>query len=160
MRESVGTTTLFQIVLAFTLLFSAFLAVAINYNKVFKLKNETISIIEKYEGINDKSLEIINNYLKNNGYNTKSKCGNNEYGVTNLERIDYEKAQTNKDYYYCLSAYCTYDKRNCQKGDKEIFYDVKLFFKFNLPLLGDFTTFKITGETKSIKLYTESQKLS
>jgi len=33
MKQAVGTTTVFKLVLAFTLLFSAFLAVAITYNK-------------------------------------------------------------------------------------------------------------------------------
>ena len=39
MRESVGTATLFEMIIGFTLLFAGFLAVAINYNKGFKLKN-------------------------------------------------------------------------------------------------------------------------
>ena len=159
MRQSVGTTTLFQIVLAFTLLFSAFLAVAITYNKVFKLKNETIAIIEKYEGISSTSLEIINNYLKNNGYNTKLSCDKGEFGVSSLEVANYEKASSNKQYYYCLKSYCSRDKKSCQKNSSNIYYEVKLFFKFNLPFLGELTTFKITGETKSIKYYSENQKL-
>ena len=159
MRQSVGTTTLFQIVLAFTLLFSAFLAVAITYNKVFKLKNETLSIIEKYEGISSTSLEIINNYLKNNGYSVKNNCDSDEFGVTSLELAQYERANSNTKYYYCLKSYCAKDGSACIIGSTDIYYGVKLFFKFNLPFMGELTTFKITGETKSINYYTDNQKL-
>ena len=67
MKSSITTTQVFKYVLLFTFLFAIFLALAITYNKVFKMKNETISIIEKYEGVvkGKKSLEIVNNYLFN-----------------------------------------------------------------------------------------------
>ena len=149
MRQATGTTTLFQIVIGFTLLFAAFLSVAITYNRVFRLKNETLGIIERYEGISDKSLGIINNYLKNSGYTTKRNCEKDEFGVDNLDRNVYEKVDNeNKKYYYCLSDY-TQTNAN---GD-QIFYKIKLFFNFNLPFIGDLVTFKITGETKGIKLW-------
>ena len=52
MRESIGTQTIFKAVLIFTFLFSGFIAVAITYNKAYKIKNEVINILEKYEGVN------------------------------------------------------------------------------------------------------------
>jgi len=158
MKQAVGTTTVFKLVLAFTLLFSAFLAVAITYNKAYKLKNETISILEKYEGVNKKSLKIINNYLHNSGYNTRGSCDVGEYGVKDLNKEAYELAKNNERYYYCINYYCT--TRSCKvNGNEDIFYKVKLFFDFNLPFFGELTTFKITGDTKAIKLYTRYQKL-
>ena len=150
MREATGTTTTMKMALAFTILFSAFLAIAITYNKAFKLKNETLSILEKYEDEKKKSLGIINNYLKNNGYNTKGKCKDGEFGVDDLNLNVYESASSGKNYYYCLS---NYTKNN------RIYYKFNLFFKFNLPFLGDITTFNINGETKPIKLYSDNQKL-
>lgn len=157
MKSSVSTMSLFQIILVFTLLFAAFLSVAVTYNRVYKLKNETISIIEKYEGVNKTSLKIINNYLRNSGYNTKGSCESGEYGVTSLEDTKYEIAASNKKYYYCLSYYCT--NGNCKAEENgvstgnEIFFKTKLFFKFNLPFFGELFTFKITGDTKEIILY-------
>ena len=164
MRETVGTTIMFKIVLGFTLLFAAFLAVAVTYNKVFRLKNETLSILEKYEGINDNSFRIINNYLSNSGYDIKGKCDEGEYGISDLNTNNYELADSNKDYYYCLSYYC--QGNSCKINDESqpngnlIYYSVKIFFKFNIPLIGELATFNITGDTKGIKLYRESQKLS
>lgn len=164
MKQTMTTTTLFKAILAFTILFAGFLAVAINYNRVYKLKNETISILEKYEGVSTKSLGIINNYLNKGAYNTKGNCETGEYGVEDLGNAKYELAKTNKKYYYCINYYCK--NKGCKIKDSdnisnnEIFYQVRVFFKFNLPYLEDLLTFKITGETKAIKLYTESQKLS
>lgn len=168
MKETVGLTTMYKIVLTFTFLFAAFLTLAITYNRVYKLKNETISIIEKYEGIykntsKNPSLKIINNYLKNNGYDTMNTCETGEYGVVSLDETSYEPAQSGKKYYYCLSYNC-YPSTNCPNNiddnNTEIFYQVRLFFKFNLPFLGDLFTFNITGDTKAIKYYNTDQKLN
>lgn len=156
MKSSITTTQVFKYVLLFTFLFAIFLALAITYNKVFKMKNETISIIEKYEGVikGKKSLEIVNNYLFNKGYNTKGYCDNDEYGVKDLGSSTYELSQSNVKYYYCLS-----DRVVTGENKDRIYYNIKLFYKFNLPFIGDILTFNITGETKAIQYYSDSQKL-
>ena len=163
MRESVGTATLFEMIIGFTLLFAGFLAVAINYNKGFKLKNETLNIIERYEGINDQSIQIINKYLDNGGYGTKGYCDVGEYGVKDLTKKDYElvnNTNQNTKYFYCLNYFCKDKLCKVSSKNNQIFYNVKLFFNFNLPFFGDLLTFKITGDTKGIKLYRDAQKLS
>lgn len=164
MKQAITTSTIFKAILAFTILFAAFLSVAIIYNKVYKLKNQTISIIEKYEGVTTKSLSIINNYLRNSGYDTTGNCEIGDYGVSDLNKTTYEKVASNKkEYYYCLSYYCS--SKGCKISDKKspngntILYKTRLFFKFNLPIFGELTTFNISGETKEIKLYDESQKI-
>jgi len=163
MKATVTTSTMFKAILAFTFLFSGFLALTITYNRVYKIKNESILMIEKYEGVTDKSLTIINNYLFNSGYDTVGNCETGEYGVPDLDEPKYELAQSDKKYYYCLSYYCSYkgcsmDKNKVPNGN-EIFYQAKFFFKFNLPIMGDLMVFKITGDTKAIKLYSNNQKL-
>jgi len=154
MKSSITTTEIFKYILAFTLIFSAFLALAITYNKVYKLKNEVLAIIEKYEGVTDKSLGIINNYLKSSGYNTLGHCDDGEYGISSLDNTNLS-LDNSKKHYYCLNS----NRISGKNGDK-IYYDVKLFFKFNLPFIGELLTFKITGETKAISLYSDSQLLS
>ena len=49
MKEVYGSTWTLQLMIGFILLFVAFLTLTITYSKVFKLKNEVLSIIEKYE---------------------------------------------------------------------------------------------------------------
>ena len=165
MKSTVTTSETFKYILIFTFLFAAFLALAITYNRVYKLKNESISIFEKYEGVTSKSLNVVNNYLKNNGYNTKGKCNKEEYGVSDLNTNNYKKVTNeNENFYYCLSYKCK--TGNCKIIDKDkapngnqIYYNIKLFYKFNLPFVGEIFTFTINGETKGIKYYDTKQRL-
>lgn len=155
MKNALTTSEIFKYILLFTFLFAAFLALAITYNRVFKLKNETISILEKYEGVSSTSLSIINNYLKNSGYSTEGQCVQGEYGLKDLNTTDLIKVDNPKEkYLYCLSEEIVKNENSDQ-----IYYNVKLFFKFNLPFIGELFTFKISGETKGIKYYSESQRL-
>lgn len=156
MKSTVTTTETFKYVLLFTFLFSAFLALAITYNRVFKQKNEIITIIEKYEGISDNSLKIINKYLITTNYSTTGECQVDDYGVKDLNSIDLEKVTDSKEkYLYCLS-----DKVVTNENADKIYYNIKLFYKFNLPFIGELFTFRITGETKPIKYYSNEQRLS
>ena len=47
MREAFGGSWLLGFVALFIVLFSAYLAVSINYTKAFKAKNKIVSIIEE-----------------------------------------------------------------------------------------------------------------
>ena len=155
MKSTVTSSEMFKYILLFTFLFAAFLALAITYNKAYKLKNETVSILEKYEGVTNKSLTIINNYLKHSGYKTTGQCKIGEHGIKNLDDTSIETVSNENDrYYYCLSDYVVKNE-----NIDRIYYNVKIFFKFNLPFVGELLTFKITGETKGIQYYNENQKL-
>ena len=66
MRESIGSTWILQLIIVFILLFVSFLTLSLSYSKSYKVKNETLSVIEKYEGLTQDSVSIINNYLIHN----------------------------------------------------------------------------------------------
>ena len=51
MREVSGSTWVFQLMIIFILIFACFLCLVINYSKAYRVKNEVLSIIEKYEGM-------------------------------------------------------------------------------------------------------------
>lgn len=156
MKNTITTSETFKYMLVFTFLFAAFLALAITYNKAFKQKNEIILILEKYEGVSNKSMSIINNYLKTTNYSTVGNCESGDYGIKSLDDTSPSLANNGEQYLYCLNNKIVKN----ENGDK-IYYDVKIFYKFNIPFVGDLLTFKISGETKAIKLYDESkQKLS
>ena len=140
--------------IAFILLFAAFLTLAITYNRAFRLKNESVSIIEKYEGVTRKSLNLVNNYLSNSKYKTKGSCKMGDYGATSLTELKLVQVTNEKDknYYYCLTE-------SVDSKSKKIDYRIRIFFKFNLPFLGDLMTFSILGETKEIKYYSSGQRL-
>ena len=51
MRESIGGTMLFWIVLFFMSIFISFMAFVINYARVYKIKNSMINYLERQEGV-------------------------------------------------------------------------------------------------------------
>ena len=145
MRESIGSTWILQLVIVFMLIFVAFLALSINYTKAYKIKNELLSIIEKYEGLNSKdngSISIINNYLRYNSYGTMGTCDAESFGATSLDSNSLVPTSDNTKYYYCIKKINT---SNMTFPDRAS-YEIETFFKFNLPLLGDIFTFRVTGE--------------
>lgn len=151
MREAVGGTWITQLVILFMLIFVAFLALSLNYTKAFKIKNEILSIIEKREGFTsgpNGSIAIINNYLILNGYRVTKPCDKGSYGVTSLtsNTAEYVSEKSNKKYYYCVTKI----KSPASKVPSKAYYSVKIFFYFNLPILGDIFKFEVNGETGDV----------
>ena len=143
MRESIGSTWTLQLVVLFILLFVGFLTLSLGYSKSYKIKNEMLSVIEKYEGIGTDSVAILNNYLEYNGYTAKGKCGDDGwYGTNDFSVKTLEATNANDKYYYCIRK--RFAKNNYY------YYEVKVFLKFNLPIVGNFTTFTIEGTTADV----------
>jgi len=148
MREAIGGTWITQLVIVFIFVFVAFLALSLNYSKAFRVKNVTLSLVEKNEGITNTTIERINNYLTYSGYTTKGRCSKGMYGISNLNSSNYtniDDDNTNK-FYYCISKV----KSGTTNFGNRAYYKVKLFFKFNLPVVGDIFTFTIDGQTKDV----------
>jgi len=53
MRHSIGGMWLLQLMVLFIFLFAAYIILTLNYSRTIKIKNEVVSMIEKYEGLND-----------------------------------------------------------------------------------------------------------
>lgn len=146
MREVIGGTWLTQLVIVIMFVFVAFLALSMNYSKAFRVKNEVISFVEKNEGITKNSVELINNYLSYSGYGTTGYCEEGSYGVDSLSSKTIEPAIKNKKYYYCLTKVTSSAKNFKYRAH----YKVKLFFKFNLPVIGNIFTFDVAGQSKDV----------
>lgn len=155
MRESIGGTWLLGFVLVFIVIFSAYLAVSINYTKAFKVKNRIINIIEENEGY------------------TMYQSGSANFEAMSLEQLDAIPTTDAKIYYYLKDigysrdnvTEATADK--CFDGDADSFrtggycvqkicsgqgayYKVMTFIKFQLPLINFKLMIPISGETKTI----------
>ena len=74
MREAIGGTWLFGLVITFIVFFASFLAISINYAKAFNVKNNVVDLISKYEGNNCNARKTISNYLKYTGYLVTGVC--------------------------------------------------------------------------------------
>ena len=80
MREAIGGTAIFQIVIFFILLFTGFMCLSINHSKAFNVKNMIINTLERKEKIdlsnteNDEAIKEIVSYLKKHSYRTTGIC--------------------------------------------------------------------------------------
>ena len=152
MRTSIGNTWILQLVIIFMLIFVSFLALSLNYTKAYKLKNELVTMIEKYEGLssknkkNDGSISLINNYLRFNGYGVMHTCEQTEFGSKNLDDDTLEPVEEGERYYYCVAKIDTSNERLNNRSR----YRIKIFFNFNLPVIGDLFTFTVEGTTIDI----------
>ena len=149
MRTAVGSTWLYGLIIIFTLIFTGFLVLTLTYSKAYKLKNEMLSIIEKYEGITttsskgDGSIPIINQYLKNSGYIGKGKCKTNEYAPSSLDDDTLSRANGFDTYPYCVSYYTN-------SNNNMTTFSVKVFFNINIPVLRQLNKYEVTGSTYDI----------
>lgn len=160
MRDAVGGTWIFSLVITFTLIFTAFLVLSLAYSKAYKVKNEMTSMIEKYEGLTTVSrtgmdgtgtsyhglgsITIMNLYLKNNNYVTKGTCDAGDYATDDLDSSTLIKVSgsSSSKYFYCISY----------KSDSECktIFRITVFYDFNLPVLGKLRKFSISGQTNEI----------
>lgn len=151
MREAIGGSWLFGIVIVFILFFASFLAISINYSKAFHVKNNIVDLISKYEGNNTAARAKIGEYLRTDGYLVPGKCPEYDVDDNPYHYIGYKLDGTpvtnpNDKAYYCISE----DSNDGTTVIQKKFYRVVVFFRIDLPMLGDITTFKIKGETESI----------
>ena len=97
MREAIGGTWLFQIVIVFILLFTGFMCLTINRSKAFNVKDQIIQTIQNYNGLNvqdgydeynsDAFSEIVG-YIKENSFRTTGRSPGDE--IINGENVSYE----------------------------------------------------------------------
>ena len=144
MRDSVGGTWLFGLIITFMLIFVGYLTLMINYSTVFKNKNEVVHMIERYEGMSDSTKILINNYLRNSGYSSRGRCPTEEgwMGIEELSSSAIAK-EDSTNAYYCY--------KKTEAGGDSAYYDVRLFLHFDIPVLGQLGSFDIKGQTIKIK---------
>ena len=150
MREAIGGTWLFGLVITFIVFFASFLAVSINYSKAFNVKNNIVDLIGKYEGNNCKSRKKIGEYLSDVGYLVIGTCPDDYYAYD----LQGNYLSGTKRGYYCVKSEDTSDNTVVDKK----YYRVVTFFKLDLPMVGDLTTFRIKGETESVYFPTNVQE--
>lgn len=146
MREAIGGTWIFSIVIVFIVLFTSFLAISVNYSKAFKVKNGIVNIIEKREGISDATVDEISDYLNNVGYLVYSSCPDYVASQSNESAHGFEASNTNsRKFKYCIAR-----TEDTSGNIKKTYYKVTVFFRVDLPIMGEIFTFPVTGETKPI----------
>ena len=143
MKESVGSTVDFNIIIVFIVIVFAFLSAAIIYFKSNKVNNVISNSIEKYEGYNSLAITEIERNLNNLGYAKKSiscgRPGDNKCDNTSLANGD--------------NGYCVYF---CKDGDY-YYYKIKTRMLINLPIINSVLNLPIYSNTS--KMYDFETKL-
>lgn len=180
MRESIGGTWLFGIVITFIALFSAFLSYAISYTKAFNLKGEILNLIERSEGWTasddisdfyiatseelerDESVEAkAFKLVKSMGYNYNAVKTLNCSTVKGHEAYsDLGSGKNIEVGGYCVTKYCPalvghYDQATNQfipEGgtNTKTYYKVTTFIAIKIPVVDLLLTIPISGETRTL----------
>lgn len=148
MREAVGSTFLFKIMIVFIFFFASFLAIAINYSQAFRIKNQIINFIEQYEGMDNNNVNRITEYVTESGYYRDNiNCECNSFTCTDYEINSNSDRNPNGASVGTAKGVCV---RRLQNDNDDTYYRVTTYVKFNLPLVGEFLTLPVKGETKII----------
>lgn len=137
MREAFGGTFTIKLMLIFLAIYIAFIAVALNYAKAFRVKNKIIDIIEQSEGISnytdtgdDSVIGRINSYLQSVSYHVGT--------------------VKNPDATYCNDklGYCIEEST---KVNNSLYYTVTTYIRIEFPFFGLDFSVPIKGETRKIE---------
>lgn len=142
MRDSIGGTFMIYVFIIFLAVYIAFVAVAFNYARAFRVKNKVIDIIEQNEGMDDADFANLS------GTNTIGVAGDiNEY----LKSVSYNVNLTSsnaEDRGVCFDlGYCV---KEIPAGVDGKYYKVTTFVRLELPFLNLGFTIPVKGETRKI----------
>lgn len=169
MREAIGGSWLFGIVITFIALFSSFLAYSISYTRAFNTKNEIINLIEQNEGFT----KYKNNDIKNASDEQLKQDGSVEamafykikalgYNYTTAEQINCNSAKNSGDLNaemktggYCLTKVCS----NGNNGEG-VYYKVTTFIAIKLPVINIMIKVPISGETRTLYYDNKNEECS
>ncbi len=177
MREAIGGTALFQIVIFFIMLFTGFMCLSINQSKAFNVKDQIIQTIQSYNGIDLESqyedgqvgaMADIVSYLSDNAYRTTGNCpGPIELNGQKFEYQGYTKDGkiTSSHAAFCIAKVesgnaimnqsCSGDGCITSELPDMAYYRIVVFYQLDLPIFHELFNFTIYGDTKTLFIGSE-----
>ena len=150
MKESIGGTALFNIVIFFVLLFTGYICISINYTKAFNVANEVVNIIENQGGICTGNDGIcynfkmqIQDYFGDVTYHSRGKCDDGWIGFDRQGEI----VSSGENASFCVRGIKTLETTEI---DSEVYYQVKLFYQLDLPIINKIFSLSVDGTTSLI----------
>jgi len=156
MKDAFGGAFMIKLILVFLTVYIAFMAVALNYAKAFRVKNQIINLIEQYEGYYENGefkdtnvKELIDNYVARLNYHVNfTSLKNTISGSENC--ADDENCMTRSrecsEFGYCITTV---------KTGAGAYYIVETYVELEMPFKLPFRhialTIPVRGETKVIK---------
>ena len=169
MKEAIGGTWLFQIVILFIFLFTAYICLSINHSKAFAVKDDIVEIIERNNGLDMDNVKAksdnsdnpcisqITERLKTVSYRTNGNC-NNLPKVRGAKWYGFNRSGGNDDAnaVYCIAKVnVNNDLSKNNKGElpEMHYYKIAVFYQLDLPVLNSVMSFKVLGDTKTLYAY-------
>lgn len=144
MRDAMGGIFNIAFLAVFITVISGYLAFTVSYSKAFKVKNKVISTLEQYQHNNPAAQSIIDEYIKQIGYNT----------TTDTTRVTKIKGDNG---WQCRKGYCvkwTQDTEGSSAGIPKGYYSVITFVNIDIPIFNKFLPFmeffQTQGDTMTI----------
>ena len=174
MKESIGATQIFLLVIALILIFSGIMALTINRSNAFAVKDQIVSIIEtegkfdmtseivagKYVGdcVNksgskciEPALQQIVDVLDHNSYRQTGRCPESSTGkkVISYQRNGSKVSGNNKASFCILQI----DGNSPAGAPPVYYYEVIVFYTLDLPIVNEAFNFHVKGQTKSLSKF-------
>lgn len=140
MREAVGNTFLFNVIIVFIFVILFILVGSLSYSKGFKAKNKIISIIEDQRTYDEEVINQIDQALNKNGYRTRSVFRHKECPEPKEDEAKVLLEQS-VNYPYCVYQVTT---------ERGIYYSVTVYTRFEVPLISGLLEFGVSGDTRTI----------
>ncbi len=147
MKESIGAFSLFNIVIVFVLIFAGYISMSINYSKAYNVKNELLNIIKNQGGVCSSSnrnsecyafSQQVTDYFQEANYRSTGVCEDGWVGYNREGLLDSSNSA------FCVKAI---EVRSNTELPNAVYYQVKVFYQLDLPIIRSFFEFSITGET-------------
>ena len=154
MRDAVGGSMLFYIVIIFVTAVMLLFSSIMTYSKAYRIKNRILEVIEKYGEYTNEATEEINIDLSASGYNSSypSNCEKIRNRLIGDQDGRYASAkisenQNKKENNLGGYNYCVFKLDNVEDGYS---YIVVTFTEFQIPVIGEILTFPVYGETQTL----------
>jgi len=164
-REAIGGTWLFQIVIFFILLFTGYMCLSINHSKAFNVKSEILEIIERHGGIDlnggmdDEAMEEIVSNMQENAYRTTGKCPSDIKNADNTIIARYvgfnrEGRPDSNNPAFCIAKVDVGADIPAVSGElpARAYYRIVVFYQLDLPVFHDLFMFNLKGDTKLLSV--------
>ena len=150
MKEAIGGSYLFILVIIMVALFTSYVSISTNYSRCYNIKDEIINSIEAHGGVDHDTLTEINTYLSNIGYRSTGTCQDTDFKKFSMSNntgpVVSEAAN------YCIKRHPVEAKKVTAHGvtghpKTGAYYTVTVFFKLSMPVIGEMFFIPLSGET-------------
>ena len=156
MKEAIGGTWLFQIVIVFIFLFAGYMCLSINHSKAFSIKSELIESISRHGGIDQEEIAGI---LSKASYRTRGSCRRFNDNTCSDDScwVGYNREGRNvgndNSATFCVrkvnvgNLKSAEDKNTVDELPDMYYYQVRVFYQLDLPIFNSIFSFTVRGDT-------------